>query len=156
MAVIELGEIIDAVEATISTATGIKRSQSYDELTEQIPRGDLPLIQVWATNSRCDPSTGGTERITMGGGGNPRRIKYILVNADLYAKVRGHIGEDMKESVTVIDAIMDVLEAQNTAPFFGLGVDHIKAFDWRWDWMVLDYAGVEYTGARFQLELKLF
>jgi len=156
MAVIELGEIIDAVEATISTATGLKRAQSYDELTEQIPRGDLPLIQVWAPRGRCDPSTGGTERITMGGGGNPRRMKYVRVFADLYAKVRGNIGEDMKKSVEMIDATMDVLEAQNTAPFFGLAVDHIKAFDWEWDWMVLDYAGVEYSGARFQLELKLF
>ena len=154
MANIELGEIIDTLEAALVGAVTL--GQSYNKLTESIPEGDQPLIQVWAQQCRVDP-TGQTDRYTMGGGNDPHRHKYIDLRVDLYAQTRGaSLGEEMKASVDSIDAIMDVLETENKAPFFGLATDQIKSFSWLWNYEVWEYAGMTYSGARFEIELVVF
>jgi len=156
MANIELGAIIDAVESTVSSATGIKLTQGYGDLTESIPAGDLPLLQVWARSGRVDP-TGDTDRYTLGGSNDPHRHKFITVFVDLYAKPRGaSLGEEMAASVSSIDAIMDAMETEDSAPFFGLATDQIKSFSWLWNYDVFDYADAQYSGARFEIEVVVY
>lgn len=147
---ITIAQICDAIEETLGAATGITRSESYDELTEGIH--DLPMLQVYPENGNQDAFTS-TDRTTFRGG---VRQTSLMIHADLYAQQRAHIGEDMKKLVDSIDAITDVFEAQDTKPYFGL--DGIKAFRWRWERVTFVYGDPQsnYVGARFFIEVRVF
>lgn len=151
MTKITLGAICDAIENTLSGATGITRSQSFDELGEGLPAGDLPLLQVYWESLGMDPS-GETDRTTFQGG---IRMKRHTFHADVYAAQRSHLKEDMEAVVNAADAILDVLEAQDTKPYFGLA--GIKA--WQLEAAtrgVTQYAQSEYMMVRFILSIWVY
>jgi hypothetical protein len=147
---ITIGQICDAIESTLGAATGITRSESYDELTDGIH--DLPMLQVYPNSGNQDAFTR-TDRSTFRGG---VRQTDIMIHADLYAQQRAHIGEDMKKLVDVIDAVTNVFEAQDVKPYFGL--DGIGAFRWRWERVTFAYGDPQltYVGARFYIEVRIF
>ena len=149
MAVYVLGDIVDAIETTLSAAASLRRSQSYDELTEGVQRGDAPLLQVYPEEN---PGTSGhseTDRISFSGA---HSVKRYVIFADLYAKQRSNIGEDMKQLVDTINELEDILDSQ-TYPVFGS--DYILSFRWLWGRVVFDYAGVNFMGARFQILVEV-
>lgn len=150
MASITLLQICDAIRDTLGAAVGMKRKQSADELTEGIHRGDTPLLQVYPEEGSCDPS-GATDRTSFQGG---VRQKVILFHVDVYARQRSHIGEDMGEMLTIADAVFDVLEIQNTKPYFNL--EGIKAFSWRWKRMPFQYGETDFMGFRLYLTIYVF
>lgn len=149
---ITLGQICDTIENTVRAATGVVRSQSFDELTEGLPAGDLPTLQVyWQSLSPMDP-IGMTDRHAYQGA---IRAKRIVVHIDGYAAQRSHLAEDMQATVNLADAILDVLEQQNTKPYFGL--DGIKA--WQLESAtrgVFPYAQAEYMGVQFVLVIWVY
>jgi len=147
---VTLGQILDAIEATLATATTVNRSESYDELTEGIH--DFPMLQVYPEVGTQDPS-GGTDRTTFKGG---VRQTEFTIHVDYYARQRSHIGEDMSALVDGIDALQNVFEAQDTKPYFAL--DGIRAFKWSWSRAVFTYGdpNVSYIGARFVLIIRVF
>jgi len=147
---VTLVQINDALTTTLATATGISVSQSYNELTEGIPVGDMPLLQVYFENLDCDPDVG-TERRSFQGA---IRTKVILFHADVFCRQRSNIGEDMAKVLETTDAIVDVLETQNRKAYFDL--HGIKALDWRADRVTFDYAGVLYAGIRFYITVYVF
>lgn len=147
---ITTGQILDAIEATLSTAPTLARSMTYDELTEGI--SDTPLLQVYPEAGDQDPS-GNSDRTTFKAG---VRQTNLTINCDYYAQQRKHIGEDMAALVDGIDAMTTIFEAQDTKPYFGL--DGIKAFHWSWQRVTFDYgdAAINYVGARFTLTIRVF
>lgn len=150
MTSITLAQIIDAIEATLSTAPTLERSMSYDELTEGI--NDTPLLQVYPEAGDQDPTTN-TDRTTFRAG---VRQTSLTINCDYYAQQRKHIGEDMAVLVDGIDAMTTIFEAQDTKPYFGL--DGIQAFHWGWQRVTFDYGdpAINYVGARFTLTIRVF
>lgn len=160
MANITLNQIVDAVETTLSTATTLVRSQSYDELTEGIQPADCPLLQVYWESLSPVSTDSGTDRRSFGGGGGientPLRDKAIVIHADYYARPRSHIAEDMQAVVDGADALIDVLETQDTTPFFGL--EGIKSFQWQATRVTFVYGDPQtpYSGARFVITLRVF
>ena len=148
MATVTLADILDAIEDTLDASAEVKRSQSYDQLTESI--SDLPLLQVYPEDGIQD-ALNTADRTTFGG--CIRHTRYT-VNVDYYARQRSHIGEDMAQLVDGIDSLTDIFEAQNSKPYFGL--DGIQAFHWSWRRVTIDYAGVSYVGARFALEVRVY
>jgi len=149
---ITIAQICDAIESTLGAATGITRSQSYDELTESIPTGDTPLLQVYPETVRAN-ATGETDRSSFRGG---VRQTEIVILADLYAQQRRHMGEDMEALVDGIDAIIDVIEDQDTKSYFGLA--GIQAFSWRGERVTFVYGDAQqpYVGMRFYFTLRIF
>ena len=148
---ITLGEICDAIESTLSAATGMNRTQSYDEITEGINAGDCPLMQVYWESLVMDPS-GGTDRTSFQGG---IRQKQITIHVDIYASQRGNIKDDMKRTVDIVDTVLDVFEVQNKKPYFSL--DGIQAFKVDSATRTLfNYAGVDFAGARFILSIWVY
>lgn len=149
---ITIAQICDAIESTLGAATGITRSQSYDELTEGMPPGDLPLLQVYPEAGEAD-ITGTTDRSSFRGG--VRQTELIII-ADLYAHQRSHMGEDMEILVDGIDAFIDVMEAQDTKDYFGLA--GLQAFHWRFERVTFVYGNPQlpYVGARFYLTIRIF
>jgi hypothetical protein len=149
---VTLGEILDAIESTLAASSGLTRTQSYDELTEGM--NDLPTLQVYPEAGEQDPSGDGrTDRTAFGGG---VRQTEFTIHADLYARQRSHLGEDMAALVDLIDAMQDVFEQQNTKPYFGL--EGIRAFHWSWRRVVFTYGDPQlgYMGARFVLTVRVF
>jgi hypothetical protein len=147
---ITIAQICDAVASTLSAATTSPRTQSYDELTEGMQ--DTPTLQVYPEDGNQDPS-GNTDRTSFKAG---VRQTMLTVNADYYAHQRAHIGEDMAALVNGIDAITNILEAQDTKPYFGLA--GIQAFSWSWRRVTFVYGDPQqsYVGARFTLNIRVF
>lgn len=147
---VTLGAICYGIEETLSAAPGVQSSTAYDEITEGIPAMDCPRIQVYPDSGTCD-RRGDTDRTTFNSGVQQAEVIYLV---DLYARVRSQLAEDMKATVDVIDAIIDVLQEQEKPPFFG--VDGIKSFKWSWKRASLLYAEQRYMGARFTLRIRIF
>ncbi len=150
MTAISIAQICNAVESTLSTAAGLVRTQSYDELTEGMQ--DAPTLQVYPESGLQDPM-GNADRTTFKAG---VRQTELVVHADLYARQRSNLGEDMAKLVTVLDQLITILEAQDTKPYFGL--TGIKAFAWSWSRVIFQYGdpGQSFMGARFILRLRIF
>jgi len=155
MASVLVSTICDGIAAAFAADVDIVTVQSYNQLTESINRGDLPLIQVYWEAIQWD-TTGNTDRATFGGG---VRSKNLTIHVDLYAAPRSHLNENMGDLVFQIDSIIAVLEAENTQPFFG--VAGIKSIDIASiDRVVFEYTSgaspVWYMGARIVLSLWVY
>lgn len=150
MGTLTLAQICNAIESTLGAATGMEATQSYDELTEGVGSADTPMLQVYPDSGDCDAS-GSTDRTTFRGG---KRQKHVTIHADLLARQRSHLAEDMEVSIDMIDAIIDIFEQQDTKPYFGQ--DGIKAFSWRWERVEYEYSGAKLAGARFYIAIWIY
>jgi hypothetical protein len=149
---ITIGAINNALTTTLFTATGLRRRQSYSELTESLQPADLPLLQVYFESISCDPS-GATDRTSFQAA---IRHKVLTFHADVYGKQRGpSIGEEMEAAIDACNAIVDVLETQNT-DYFGLGTDNIRAFSWEANRAVFNYGKHNYIGFRFIIIVHVY
>lgn len=147
---VTLGEICDAIEATLGAATGIQTTQSYDELKESLNKADLPLLQVYWESFDMDPS-GDTDATTFQGVVRQKRIVY---HADLLAATRGPgLGQEMAKAVDIADAILDVFEEQDTS-FFGL--DGIKSWSVSAIRGKFPYAAIDYLGVQFVITVHVY
>lgn len=141
-----LGDIVDGIESTLSAAPSLIRTESYNELTEGIH--DYPMLQVYPEANIGTSRDSETHKLTLQ---TKHTIKEYTIHADLYAHVRGNIGEDMERLVDAIDDIEDILDAQQCDPF---GVESIISFRWSWNRVVFTYGGFDYVGARFLLTVR--
>jgi hypothetical protein len=147
---ITLTEMCDGIESVLSTAIGVQSSTSCDELTEGVPAMDCPRVEVYPDAGVCDPS-GTTDRLTFSA---CMQMSVVTIFADLYARQRSQLGEDMKATTEMIDSIIDVLQTQERPPFFGL--KGIKAFSWRWKRSTFRRADARFVGARFTISCKIY
>ncbi len=143
-------EIIDAIANTLSAATGLTYPQSYNELKDGMQ--DMPTLQVYWDDTGQD-LTGNVDRSSFGAG---VRQSAVTIIADLYARQRAHLDEDMAALMPLVTAIRVVLEEQKTKPYFGL--DAIKGFQWTARRVIFEYgdAAVKYMGARFTITVRVF
>ncbi len=141
-------QIVDAIKTTLATATGISEGQSGDTITESIQ--NLPLVQVYF-ESEDTSAFSENDRLTFKAG---VRAPHITVYADVYARQRAHIGEDMTAVQTLAEAVRSVLEAQDTKPYFGLS--GLQAYRWRSERVTFEYAHVKYAGIRFTIEVWVY
>lgn len=143
-------ELCDAIETLLGAAIGITRSQSYNELGEQLAPADLPLLQVYPQGGSCD-LYGKTDRTSWGG----FRQEGVTIRVDLYASQRSMIKQDMARTTQMTDAIRTVLRSIGDPPFFGAGSEGVAAFHWTWTRRVFVYSGLRYMGARFIITMNV-
>ncbi len=144
-------QIINAVADTLSAATGLDYTQSYDELSEGMQ--DTPTLQVYFDSFVMD-SASRNDRTTFQG---RVRQKSLTIFADLYARQRSHIGEDMAEFVPLVDAILDVFEQQDTKPYFGLaGIKSFGPVNCQRVTFTYGDPSVNYIGARFTIPILVW
>jgi hypothetical protein len=144
-------QVNSAIETTLATATGLTFTQDYDELTEGM--ADTPNLQVYFVEEITDP-TSTSAQTTFGAG--VRQVEWTF-HADLYARQRSHIGEDMGALLPLVDAIRDTLEAQTGPTYFGqAGIKAIK--QWTARQVVFRYGepDLPYIGTRFIIKVRVF
>jgi len=151
-----ISDICNGIATTLRTDVDITIVQSYDQLSESINRGDLPLVQVYWESIQWDV-TGNTDRTTFGG---KIRTKRAVFHLDLYAATRSHLNENMGDLIAGIDSIIAVLEAEETQPFFGVtGIKNVSVDSI--DRVVFEYTSgsggpVYYMGARIVLAMWIY
>lgn len=142
-----LPQICDAVKTTFVPA--VTYIQSFDELSDGMQ--DTPTLQIYPQSGETD-TTGNVDRSTFKAG--VRQSVYVF-HADLYARQRGHLAEDMGALLPIIDEMETILSQQDTAPYFGLV--GIRGFQWHWERATWDYGdGVLYVGARFTMTVRVY
>lgn len=141
---VTLRQINDGIKTTLSAATGMSVSHSYNQLKEGIPPGDMPLLQVYFETLDYEPVTyqGEVQQLVM------------LFHADVFCRQRSKIGEDMGKVLEMADAVVDVLQTEKHPPFFN--VHGVKDMRWRADRVTFDYAGALYAGIRFYITVYVF
>lgn len=147
---VSITAINSAIETTLAAATGLTFSQDYDELTEGM--NDTPTLQVYWFSTLTDPDSNTSQRTFRG----VVRQTALTFYADLYARQRSHIAEDMGALLPLISAIQAELESQRVEPYFGLA--GIKAIEgWSAQQAVFELTeGVKFTGARFIIRVRVF
>ena len=144
---LKLSEMCDGIESYLSAASGIARSESYDELTEGIHE-DL-LLQVWPQSGSPVSTGSGTHKLTLDGG---VIAEEIIIFADVY-RPRRHLGEDMKALVDGVDALRVIVKAQDCPPF---NLTDIRTFKWSWAIGSFEYQGVTDLRGWFTFVLNVF
>lgn len=147
---VTLAEVCNGIRTTLGAAAGMQSSASFDELSEGIPAMDCPKVEVYPESGSCDPS-GRADRTTFNAG---VQQTVITIYADLYARQRSQLDEDVSAYVELTDAIIEVLQAQERPPFFGIA--GIKVFSWSWRKATFRRADARFVGARFTLVCRVF
>ncbi len=146
--IVTYGDLCYAVAETLAPSITDLRVQPYDLITESIP--DLPLLQVYMDNAVVD-DVGSNDRATFDAG---MRRTHALIFADGYARVRSHLGEDLRAQMELIDALDAMLVRQTAEPF---GLSTIQAFHWKWSRATFkvgaEPSAIEYAGCRFQIDI---
>ena len=158
MAEVTVGAIVNAVAAFVGTTPGIRRTQSYNQLTEGMNvRNTLQVYPVsWEVSTGSE-----TDRIsfTETATGVPgHRDTEMILFLDLYVRQRSQIQIDWGDAVDLADALNTQLDTAGACPLFGLsegGYPVVGSFKWTAERGVLPYAQVEYIGFRFTLTLRI-
>lgn len=149
---VKVSELCDGIAETLAVAAGIESWTKYNKVTEGIAVLDCPRLEVHPDRGTTDPS-GNTDRTTFGAG---VQQTAVVILADLYARRRSQLSDDLKVTVDMIDAISDELESQERPPFFGLAYNDVKAFSWSWRRLTFIRAKALYMGARFTITCRVF
>jgi len=152
MAVYTIADLILAIATTLGAAPSLTRTQ-YAGVTAAISRltegaEDIPLLQVYPEANTTTDWTGQTDRISLNG---KHSIKEYTIHADLLARQRSQMDEDMAQLVTSIDEFEAILDTQ-AYPLFGR--IYVTSYQWSWHRVVFRYANVDYMGARFVLVIR--
>ena len=152
MATYTIADLILAIATTLGAAPSLVRTQ-YAGTTAAVSRitegaEDVPLLQVYPEANTTTDWTGETDRVTLSG---KHSIKEYTIHADLLARQRSQIDEDMAQLVASIDEFETILDTQ-TYPLFGR--IYVTSYQWSWHRVVFSYGGADYIGPRFVLTVR--
>jgi len=154
VAIVTVGEICTAIHTVMETVADIERVENYNELREGI--NTTPTMQVYPERWEVDIATD-TDRTTFTDGttGVPgHRQTEIIVRLDLYVRQRSQLNEDWGDAVDLASDVHDKLDEEGGCPLFAqVG---IRSMHWTCQRVVFDYAGVLYTGWRFEVAVRVF
>lgn len=149
MAKISYGDICDAIAQTLSGASGLKAVESFSALKEAIP--DCPVLRVYPEAAEGDVTAVNNDRASFRGG---VRVQEVEIVCDVPCRQRSDLAEDSKATVEMADQLMDILEQQDTKPYFGLA--GINGFRWRWERTVFMVGAGDGAVAHLGIRLRIF
>lgn len=134
----------------------LKRSQDLDELSDNIPEVDMPLLQVVpASGSGANFSQ--THNQSFGGQGTDSVVfkpKEWVFDAFVYVSTLSKIKVGMNRLATVAAAITEVLDAQDKAPLFG--EEAIQSFTYTFERGNIDYSNVDLLVIRWSITCQIW
>lgn len=156
MAYYDLKTVNTAIEETLATATGIKRHQDLDELSDNIAEVDLPLLQVvpqtWASSGFSQ-----THNHSFGGQGTNSQVfkpKQWVFDGFIYVSTLSKLKVGMNRLATIAAAITEVLDAQDKAPLFGS--EAIQSFTYTAERGNINYSNVDYLAIRLVITAEIW
>lgn len=143
MAYYDLKTVNTAIETTLAAATGLKRHQDLDELSDNIAEVDMPLLQVVpASGSNANFSQ--THNHSFGGQGTDSVVfkpKEWVFDVFVYVSTLSKIKVGMNRLATIAAAITDILDTQDKAPLFG--EEAIQSFTYSFERGNINYSNVD-------------
>lgn len=127
-----------------------------DEIKDNIPPDDMPLLMVYPETSEGD-TTGSTQQTTFGGGANrPVQNEEATINVDIYVETIGGkpINEWLPNLIDAWDEVLTFIRAQTIQPYFG--DEQIKAYQWDIARVELKYSGQSFSGIQVSLSIREF
>ena len=154
----DLKTVNTSIEDTLAAAAGLVRSQDLADLTENIPSGDMPLIQVLPTTWN-GAAFSDTHTKSFGGRGTnttPFQPKTWTYTVFVYvAPVAGaKFSEVMVKLVTIAAAIQDIIDEQTVEPLFGN--EAIKSFQYSAERGIIPYSGVDHYGFTITISCSIW
>lgn len=144
MSTLTVEAICDAIAAELGTVAGVKRTQSFDQLTEGM--ATYQTLQVYPEEGEGVPM-----QATFRGG---VKVSGITIYADLYGRQRSSIGEDMAVLVPLLDGIIGALQAQPSSSPFGL--EGARDLEYSWRRVIFEYGSASFIGIRFTIRLRVY
>lgn len=145
---VTLTEMCAAIAHDLKMSQKVKRVMEPREMKESVE--DLPLVQLYPQTIEGSGDSQ-TDRSTFRAG---VRERQVVLQIDVFARPRSHIGEDMQATLEVADGVIDRLDQQQGAPYFGLA--GFKSFKWSAERAPIVNNEITYMGMRFTLTLTLF
>ena len=129
-------------------------TQNIGTLTEGL--ANTPCFQVYWELLNPVSEGSSTDRRTFGGDSSnaPVRTKRLVYHLDVYLDPRNHIDQIFVNMLQIVDAVNDILENQNTKPYFGLA--GIKSYTWSCERGSTEYANILYPTVRWVIEIYIF
>lgn len=156
----DLATINSAIEGKLAAATGLTRAQDLDELTENIPEMDLPLLQVvpasWSGAAGSDTHTNTfTSRGTGGDNVSLKRKEWTFDIFVFIAPIGQRFGESMVKLTAIAAAITEILDAESEADLH-FGEEAIRSFTYQATRGAIDYSNVQYNGFQVVLTCQIW
>lgn len=152
----DLKTVNSAIENTLALATGLKRSQDLDELSDNIPEMDLPLLQVvpasWSSGNFTQ-----THVQSFAGEGTDSEVfktKEWVFDVFVYVSTLSKIKVGMNRLATIAAAITEVLDAQEKAPLFG--EEAIQSFTYTAERGNTNYSNVDYLVIHWTITTQIW
>ena len=149
-------QIADAIKDTVEAAMSadlLKRAYGYDAIPEGIQDYGAILVHWQATEILYSD----TDRYTFGPGG----VTELLFYCDYVQNPRNHMEENNDLLTQAASELHNIFATESTSacadgqcPPFGLCA--LKNFTWRGERVILDYGGVLFYAARFEIRIRLF
>ena len=159
MAYYDLATINTAIEETLTVGqvAGLKRSQDVDELSDNIPESDLPLLQV-VPQSWGDGSFSQTQVNTFTGHGTNSqafKTKEWIFDVYVYVSTLSKIRVGMQRLVTIASAIEEIIDGQENLkhPF---GQEAIRSFTHQSERININYSGVDLLCIHITITCNIF
>lgn len=156
MAYYDLKTVNTAIEETLATATGLKRHQDLNELSDNIPAGDLPLLQVVPASWSGGTATQ-THNHSFAGAGTDSQVfkpKQWTFDVLVYVSTLSKLKVGMNRLATIAAAITEVLDAQDKAPLFGS--EAIQSFTYTSERGNLNYSNEDFLGFRISIICEIW
>lgn len=151
MAKVYPDDVNSAIVSTLKQEK-VKGLQDLGDFTEAM--NSTPAVQVYPDSGALAQSTGaGSDRVTFGGKIRHNRWTFHI---DIYARQRANIAIDLVESFKLLRPVLDVLDSQTKAPYFGL--EGIQSFTYRWERVTFTYGSEDhsYAGVRVMIDLSVY
>lgn len=158
----DLKTVNTAIENTLAAGVQainpdlLKRSQDLDELSDNIPEADMPLLQVvpatWSSGNFSQ-----THNQSFGGQGTDSAVfkpKEWVFDVFVYVSTLSKIKVGMNRLATVAAAITEVLDAQDKAPLFG--EEAIQSFVYTAERANINYSGVDLLVIRWSITAQIW
>lgn len=152
----DLATVNSAIESTLGAAASLGRSQDLDEISDNVPESDLPLLQVVPASWSGGTFTQ-THTHSFAGAGTDSEVfkpKQWTFDAFVYISTLSKLKVGMARLATIAAELTEILDAQAKAPLFG--EEAIRSFTYTAERGNISYSNVDYLVIRFSIVCEIW
>jgi hypothetical protein len=156
MTVLNVEGVCTSIADTFAAVADVNLVWNIDEILDNIPDGDMPLLMVYPESTEFDVGSG-TQMTTFGGGAKrPVVQEETTIRADTYVSKVG--GKPLREVLLLQTQLWDVLKstlsAQTVKPYFGN--EQIKSFQASMSRVIFPFSSYTFYGIQIDIVIREF